>query len=172
MAECMDLVHRVEMDLVDLVDDLAEKIAAFHPVAYATEDSCNNVPPVTSIHSLQRAHVGKQSGRFFLVGTLDLIVIDELLQLIAGYTRLVCSPITPSVRFLNCRTESLASHLCFFLAHLFEVVEELEEHDPRQHRQAVKVAIETLVLPHNIPRRFNDAGELLGGGEGLLCFLV
>ena len=44
------------------------------------------------------------------------------------------------------------------------VVEKLQEHDPSEHRQAVEVAIEPLVLAHDVAAGFNNRGKLLGAG--------
>jgi hypothetical protein len=53
------------------------------------------------------------------------------------------------------------------------VVEELEEHDPGEHGQPVQVAVESLVLPHDVAGGLDEAPEPLGGreGEGILRFL-
>jgi len=55
---------------------------------------------------------------------------------------------------------------------VLQVVEELEEHDPRQHRQPIEVAVQTLVLAHDVARRLDEAAELLGGREGNFRFHV
>ena len=48
---------------------------------------------------------------------------------------------------------------------VLEVIEKLQEHDPGQQRQAVEVAIEALVLAHDVARRLEQAAQGLGGGE-------
>ena len=50
------------------------------------------------------------------------------------------------------------------LLDLFHVVEELEEHDPGEHRQAIEVAVEALVLAHDVARGLEQAAEGLGSG--------
>jgi hypothetical protein len=50
------------------------------------------------------------------------------------------------------------------------VVEELEEHDPGEHRQAVEVAVEALVLAHDVAGRLDEAAQTLGGGQRLIGF--
>ena len=49
-------------------------------------------------------------------------------------------------------------------ADALHVVEKFEEHDPSEHRQAVEVAIEALILAHDVAAGFNNRSELLGAG--------
>ena len=51
------------------------------------------------------------------------------------------------------------------LALLLQVVEELQEHDPGEQRQAVEVAVQPLVLAHDVARGLEEAAERLGGGH-------
>ena len=46
---------------------------------------------------------------------------------------------------------------------LLHVVEELQEHDPGEHRQAVEVAIQALVLAHDVAGGLDHASEPLCG---------
>ena len=61
----------------------------------------------------------------------------------------------------------LPLHLGPVFADGFVVVEELEEENPSKHRQAVEVAVEPLVLPHDVAGGLDEAAEPLGGGKGL-----
>ncbi len=54
----------------------------------------------------------------------------------------------------------------------YNIVEELEEHDPGEHRQAVEVAVEPLVLAHDVARGLDDAAEALRGGGWLRVLLA
>ena len=65
----------------------------------------------------------------------------------------------------------LAAQLGLALLDLLHVVEELQEHDPGEHRQAVEVAVQPLVLAHDVARGLDQAAELLGGGQGLRSLL-
>ena len=47
---------------------------------------------------------------------------------------------------------------------MLQVVEELEEHDPGEQRQPVEIAIEPLVLAHDVARGLEQTAEGLGGG--------
>jgi hypothetical protein len=50
------------------------------------------------------------------------------------------------------------------LALNFEIVEKFLEHDPGEHREAVEVAVETLVFAHDVARGLQEGAEALGGG--------
>ena len=56
--------------------------------------------------------------------------------------------------------------------HLLHVVQELEEHDPGEHRQAIEIAIEPLILAHDVTRGLDDAAQLLRRGFGSFFLLV
>ena len=45
---------------------------------------------------------------------------------------------------------------------LLQVVQELEEHDPGEHRQAVEVAVQPLVLAHDVAGGLDEAAEATG----------
>ncbi len=74
------------------------------------------------------------------------------------------SPIAPAVGRLDGRLELFPGQLGLALALEFQVIQELQEHDPSEHRQPVEVAIEPFVLPHDVPRGFEESAEGLGGG--------
>jgi len=60
------------------------------------------------------------------------------------YTALDCRPVPPAIGLLNGRLEILALQDRLGFPHLLQVVEELQKHDPGEHGQAIKVAIEPL----------------------------
>jgi len=45
---------------------------------------------------------------------------------------------------------------------ILKVIKELEEHDPRQHRETVNVTVQSLVFPHDVPCGLDEAPKLLG----------
>ena len=53
-------------------------------------------------------------------------------------------------RFQRCRELRLLRAL------KLQIIEELEEHDPSEHRQPVEVAIQPLVLAHDVARGFQE----------------
>jgi len=54
---------------------------------------------------------------------------------------------------------------------LLHVIEELQKHDPGQHREPVKVTVQALVLAHDVPASLDDARQLLPGRDRSLCLL-
>ena len=64
----------------------------------------------------------------------------------------------------------LAADGRFLLAKPFYVIQELQEHDPGEHRQTVEVAVQPLVLAHDVPRGLGETAELLSCGEILRGF--
>jgi hypothetical protein len=46
----------------------------------------------------------------------------------------------------------------------FQVIQELQKHDPSEQWQAIQIAIQPLVLPHDVARGFEQGAEGLGGG--------
>ena len=73
-------------------------------------------------------------------------------------------PIAPAVRRFDGGLELFPGELGLALALNFQVVEKFQEHDPGEHRQPVKVAIQPLVLAHDVARGFQERAEGLGGG--------
>ena len=77
-------------------------------------------------------------------------------------------PSRASDRAARSRDESACPPSCASCSRdLLHVVEELQEHDPGEHRQAVEVAVEPLVLAHDVAADFDDGRKPLGGGQGL-----
>ena len=62
---------------------------------------------------------------------------------------------------------SAGSRLLVLLSDLFHVIEELDEHDPGKHGQAVQVTVKALVFPHDILDGFDQAAEFLGSSDRL-----
>ena len=55
--------------------------------------------------------------------------------------------------------ESFVAEGCLLFPKSFHVVEEFQEHDPGEHGQAVKVAIQALVFAHDVPARFHNTAQ-------------
>ena len=89
----------------------------------------------------------------------------------AGDAVVVRSPIPPAIRRLDGRLVPLSRQLRACLFDLLQVVEELQKHHPGQHRQAVKVAVQPLVLTHDVTSRLDEAAKLLGRRLGLFSLL-
>ncbi len=46
----------------------------------------------------------------------------------------------------------------------FQLIEEFQEHDPGEHRQAVQITVQTFVFPHDVPCGLEKCSERLRGG--------
>jgi hypothetical protein len=158
MAERVNLFATGEMNVADFVDHVAQQITVDHPVDRAFEHRGDNIAPVTAVGALQAAKIGEQAGAFLAVRSDCFFIVHEGYPLIACDSVVFCGPVAPAVRCFQCRMEALAAHLRFLLGHLFHVVEELEEHDPGEHRQAIEIAVEPFVLAHDVATGFNDRG--------------
>ena len=113
----------------------------------------------------KRAQIGEQARPALPVGRACLVLVDEGEQLVAGDAVVVGGPVAPAVGRLDRRPELLARELGLVLALLFHVVQELEEHDPGEHRQTVEVAVQALVLAHDVARGLDQAPERLRRGR-------
>ena len=165
-AEGVELVAGGEMDAGDLVDDVAQEVAADHAVLDALEDRGDDVAAVVAVGTSEGAQILEQAGAALAVGADGFIVVDEADEVLAGDAVGLGGPIAPAIGRLDGGLELIAGELGCGLALDFEIVEELEEHDPGQHRQAVEVAVEALVLAHDVARGFEERAEGLRGGGG------
>jgi len=142
------------VDAVDLVDHVVQQIAAVHAVVDAPEDGSDHV--LLAAAPFEAAQIGEQSGAACAIGQGSVIIVDEGLQLVAGHAWIGGGPIAPTVRRLDDRGVGQRIEHRFFFAAAFEIIEEFEEHDPGEHRQAVKVAVQPFVLAHDVPRGLDD----------------
>ena len=76
-AERVELLARVEVDAVDLVDDVPQQIAVLHPILDAAEDGRDHVAPVAAVCALQAAEVGKEAGPSRAIWTHRFLIVDE-----------------------------------------------------------------------------------------------
>ncbi len=165
VAQRVYLVGRGEVDGVDLVDDVAQQVAVDHAVDDAAKDGGDDGAPVRAAARLQRAQVGEEAGTLHAIGPRGLVVIDEGDQVAARQDgRVAVSPVAPAVRRFDGRAKTLPANFSLRLVQLLHIVQELEEHYPRQHGQPVQVAIQPLILAHDVAHRFDDAAKLLRGG--------
>ena len=65
------------MDAVDLVDHVAQQVAADHAVDRAAEDRGDDVAPVAAVGALQAAQIGEQARTLRAVGPDGFFVVDE-----------------------------------------------------------------------------------------------
>jgi hypothetical protein len=121
---------------------------------------------------LQGPQAGEQPGALAAVGPDRLVVVDEFDQFVAGDAVLLGGPIPPAIGRSDGRAVALAADGRPRFLDLLQVVEEFstKEHDPGEHRQAVEVAVQSLVFPHDVAGRLDEAAELLGRGLGCVGF--
>ena len=73
-----------EVDAVDLVDDVAQQVAADHAVDDAPEHGGDDVAPVAAVGALQAAQVGEEARALGAVGADGFLLVDEGEQFVAG----------------------------------------------------------------------------------------
>nr|WP_293188977.1 hypothetical protein [Ottowia sp.] len=97
-----------------------------------------------------------------------MLLPDEGQQFVAGDAVLARGPVAPAVRRFDDGLAGLAVEFGFLRVLEFQIVEELEEHHPGEQRQAIRVAVQALVLAQNLARAADQRGEVVAGGEQ--CF--
>ena len=161
MADRMDFVTGGKVDAVHFIDDITEEIPVDHAIDCAAKDRGDHVTAVSAIGALQTPEIGEEAGAFLAVGADGFIIVHELDQLVAGDAVWLGGPIPPTIGRLDRRAEALAGELGVGFADLLQIVEKLQEHDPSQHGQAVEIAIEPLVLAHDVARGLDQRTQLL-----------
>ena len=153
VVEQVAFLHRVEVDLVDLVDHLADQRARLHVVVGVGKDVLHDVAArVVDCAELQALEAGKQ------------VVVDESQQLVAGHALVVGCPAAPAEAVRDRRDVGRVELVLDLL-----VVVDLEEEHPDQLRDALRVAVHAGVLAHDVLDRFDEGGD---GHGGLRCLLV
>src|SRR5262245_24982594 len=129
------------MDASNLVDDIAQEIAALDPVVYALEHGGNHIAPVVAIGTGDRAQVPKQTRALLTSRPRRRFVVDEPQQFIAGNAVGLGGPIAPAVGRLDSGLELLSCKLRLLLPLDLQIVEELQEHNPGEKWQTIEVPI-------------------------------
>src|SRR5690606_8566261 len=169
VREGVDLLARVEVNAVDLVDDVAQQVAADHAVLHALEHVGDDLALAALLPAAgQPAQVGKEAGAARAVGAVAFVLVDEGQQFVAGEAVLACGPVAPTVGGFDDGVVGLAVELRLLLMHDLEVVEELEEHHPSEQRQAVDVAVEALVLAQDLAGAADQRREVVARGQWCL----
>ena len=166
MAQGEHLLLRQEVDAVHLVDHVAQQVAGDHVVRDAGEHGRDHLaPPAVSVAAAKPAQVGEQPRSLLAVREHGLFLVDERQEFRAGDAVFLGRPVAPAVRLVDGGAVLLAAQFRPRFLDLFHVVQELQEHDPGEHRQAVEVAGQPLVLPHDVAGGFDQAAQLLRRGE-------
>ncbi|WP_245294020.1 hypothetical protein [Methylobrevis pamukkalensis] len=130
------------------------------------EDGCDHVAPLAPpIVAAQASEIGEEPRAACAVRALGHFGNEERQEVGTGDAIGIRRPIAPAIRSLDDRAIVLACELRASLLDPLHVVEELQEHDPGEHRQPIKVAIQPLVLPHDLAGGLDDAVETLGSGQ-------
>ena len=96
------------MDARDLVDDVAQEIAADHAVLHALEHRGDDVAPVVAVGTGHGAQILEEAGPALPVGPHGFIVVDEFDEVVAGDAVGLGGPIAPAVGRLDGGLEFLA----------------------------------------------------------------
>ena len=153
VAEVLALGQIVEVDAVDLVYNLPHQLAGLHVVVGVLEHVPNDAAPVAGLgrdcEVLQRR---------------EQLAVNEAEKLLAGDAFGVGRPGPPLILLRDRRAVIGIEQLKFLIL----IVDDLEEEHPAQLADALGVAIDPGVLPHNILNRFDDVAN----GHGLCGFLI
>ena len=141
-AQGVDFIRRIKVDAVHQVNDVAEQIAALHAVGQALEHGGDDVAALTAGVAAQAAQIGEQAGAVGIVGQGGPFVGQEGQQVGTGEAVGRGRPIPPSVGRFDAAAIRPPSQFGAFRFDALQVVQEFQEHDPRQHRQAVQVAVQ------------------------------
>src|SRR5262245_52157024 len=120
------------MDARDLVDHVPQEVSAPHTVVYAPKDGADHIPSVVTVRAGELAQICEEPGSARAVWPSGFILIDEGKQFISGDALGVGRPVTPAIRRLDGRTESLTRKHGFLLALCLQIVKKLQKHDPGQ----------------------------------------
>ena len=152
VAEVFALGEIVEVNAVDLVDHLPQQLARFHVVVGVAKHLLHHLGPV-GMGALERhlLEIGEQ------------LLVDELQQAIPGDPLFIGGPAAP----LQVLRNRGAVVVFGDLQGLVLVVDDLEEKQPAQLREALGIAIDTHVLAHDVLNRLHRRA----GGRGGRCHL-
>jgi hypothetical protein len=165
VREGVDFFAGAEMDTVNLVNDVAQQVAADHAVLNALEDVGHHLALAAFFaFAGQAAQINEQTLAATAIGTHCLFLTDEGQQFVAGDAILPCGPVAPAVRCFNYGLVRFAVEFGFLFVDSFEVVEKLEEHDPGEQWQAIHVAIQAFVLAQNLVCGADQGGEIVARG--------
>ena len=158
------------MNGVNQADDIAQQIAALHAVGQPLKHGSDHVAPLsTGSIAPQIAQIGEQAGTLRAGGQRGLLVSQKRQQVRPGQAVGRSGPVAPAVGRGNRAAIRPPGQFGALFLNTLQVVQELEKHDPGQHGQAVQVAVQALVLAHDLARRLDDAVEALGRGEWFGC---
>lgn len=140
VAEVFALAEIIEINAIDLVHHLPQQLARFHVVVGVAEHL---------LHHLGAVGMGALEGHLFEIR--KQLLIDELQQAISRDSLLIGGPAAPLQMFRNRGAVVVFGDL----QGLVLVVDDLEEKQPAQLREALGIAIDTHVLAHDVLDRLD-----------------
>src|SRR5439155_26560976 len=82
----------------EFVDDVAQQVAADHPVLHTAKNGRDDLAPVVTVRTGQCAKIAEKASAFLAVGQSGFFVIDEDEEFVARDAVGFGSPIPPAVR--------------------------------------------------------------------------
>ena len=152
VVELVALGLAVEVDGVQLVDHLAQQVAAFHVVVGVFKHAAHHIA----------ARVAHGVGAEAFEGGEELVV-HKVEQRVAGDALGVGRPIAPAHGFGDGALVVVARQLQLF----FQRVKHLQKQQPGELADALGVAIDAAVLAHDVLDGFDDGGEVGHGVQNL-----
>jgi hypothetical protein len=143
VAEVLALFQAVEVDFLQLVDDLAELLAAAHEVVAAIEDLADNAGATILLGDLQVLQPGKER------------VVDEVQQGVAGNALGIGGPVAPFQVFRNGRFVMGIGELPLGFLGIID----FQEKHPGELLDALVVAAAAFVFAHFILDEFQLASR-------------
>ncbi len=149
VVELVALGLAVEVDGAQLVDHLAQQVAAFHVVVGILEHAA---------HHIGAGRAGRVGAQAFEGG--KELVIDKVQQFIAGHALGIRGPMPPAHGFGDGAFVVVPGEFEFF----FQCIEHLEEQEPGELADALGIAIDAGVLAHDVLDGFDNGAEVGHGG--------
>ena len=143
VAEVLALLEAVEVDVLELVDDLAELLAAAHVVVTAIEDFADDAGAAVVFPECEVLETGEE------------VIVDEVEQGLAGHAFGIGGPVPP-LESLGDR--GIVGGIGEFPLGFLGVVNFQEKH-PGELLDALVVAADTLVFAHFILDGLDGGGE-------------
>ena len=141
----MAVLGGVEVDLVELIQHLADDGAVLHVVVRAFEDIAEDHSAAVAGGDVDVAEAGEEHA------------VDEVLEFVASHAFGVGGPVSP-LEF--CGDDGLVVVLKKFKLLVF-VVDDLEGDHPAELFDALGVAGDALVLAHDVLKRLDDVADVL-----------
>ena len=156
VVELVALGLAIEVNRVELVDDLAQQLAAFHVVVGVFKHAAHHIATGVALGVTAQAFEGDKE-----------LVVHKVQQRIAGDALGIGGPVAPAHGFGQWAFEVVGGDLHL----LFKRIKHFEEQEPGELRDALRVAIHATVLAHDVLDGFDDGGDV-GHSDSLGLIVV